>query len=87
MKNYMRKTCEDREVYFPNITSPLNTPYSRKIRGAKIMKLVTVHLPDEFLHDLDELVRLKRYPNRSECIRVAIRDLLKEEMWNKTNAF
>ncbi|MCG3223966.1 MAG: ribbon-helix-helix protein, CopG family, partial [Candidatus Heimdallarchaeota archaeon] len=35
------------------------------------MKLVTVHLPDEFLHDLDELVRLKRYPNRSECIRVA----------------
>jgi Arc/MetJ-type ribon-helix-helix transcriptional regulator len=41
------------------------------------MKLVTVHLPDEFLHDLDELVRLKRYPN----------DLLKEEMWNKSNAF
>ena len=51
------------------------------------MKLVTVHLPDEFLHDLDELVRLKRYPNRSEYIRVAIRDLLKEEMWNKSNAF
>ncbi|MCK4844967.1 MAG: type II toxin-antitoxin system ParD family antitoxin [Candidatus Heimdallarchaeota archaeon] len=50
------------------------------------MKLVTVHLPSEFLHDLDELVRQKRYPNRSECIRVAIRDLLKEEAWTKRAA-
>lgn len=45
------------------------------------MRLVTVHIPDEFLHDLDELVRLQRYPNRSETIRVAVRDLLKDELW------
>ena len=35
----------------------------------------------EFLHGLDELVRLQKYPNRSEAIRVAISDLLKEELW------
>lgn len=45
------------------------------------MRLVTVHLPAEYLADLDELVRQQRYPNRSETIRVAIRDLLKEELW------
>ena len=45
------------------------------------MRLVTVHLPSEYLADLDELVRQQRYPNRSETIRVAIRDLLKEELW------
>ena len=45
------------------------------------MKLVTVHLPETHIQDLDELVRAKKYPNRSECIRTAIRDLLKEEHW------
>ena len=45
------------------------------------MRLVTVHLPAEYLSDLDELVRQQRYPNRSETIRVAIRDLLREELW------
>lgn len=47
------------------------------------MRLITVHMPEESLHGLDELVRLQRYPNRSEAIRLAIRDLLKEELWNK----
>ncbi|RMG28157.1 MAG: ribbon-helix-helix protein, CopG family [Methanobacteriota archaeon] len=46
------------------------------------MRLVTVHLPKEFLYGLDELVRLQKYPTRSEAIRVAIRDLLKDELWN-----
>ncbi len=46
------------------------------------MRLVTVHMPPEFLHGLDELVRLQKYPNRSEAIRVAIRDLLKDELWH-----
>lgn len=39
-------------------------------------------MPPEFLHGLDELVRLQKYPNRSEAIRVAIRDLLKDELWH-----
>lgn len=49
------------------------------------MRLITVHLPPEFLHDLDELVRQQRYPNRSEAIRFAIRDLLKSELWVQRN--
>ncbi|MFX0201113.1 MAG: ribbon-helix-helix domain-containing protein [Candidatus Hodarchaeota archaeon] len=48
------------------------------------MKLITVHLPEEFLTGLAELVRSKRYPNRSEAIRNAIRDLLKEELWPRS---
>jgi len=51
------------------------------------VKLVTVHFPWEFLHDLEELVRQKRYPNRSQAIRVAIRDLLKDEMWSKKQQY
>lgn len=50
-------------------------------RGITSMKLVTVHLPSEFLYGLDELVRMQKYPTRSEAIRVAIRDLLKDELW------
>jgi len=45
------------------------------------MRLVTVHLPAEFLRGLDELVRLQKYSTRAEAIRIAIRDLLKEELW------
>ena len=46
-----------------------------------IVQLVTVHLPAEFRRGLDELVRLQKYSTRSEAIRTAIRDLLKEELW------
>ena len=48
------------------------------------MKLVTVHLPEAFVEGLDELVRSQRYPNRSEGIRMAIRDLLRDELWNSS---
>ena len=47
------------------------------------MKIITVHLPDEFISGLDELVRMSRYPNRSEAIRMACRDLLKDELWSR----
>jgi len=47
------------------------------------MQLVTVHLPAEFIEGLDYLVRKQRYPNRSEAIRNAVRDLLKEELWSQ----
>lgn len=50
------------------------------------MKLVTVHLPPKFIRQLDGLVRNGRYPSRSEAIRVAIRDLLKEEVWTEKEA-
>ena len=43
------------------------------------MRPVTVLLPEEVLEGLHELIRLKMYPDRSECIRTAIRDLLNKE--------
>ncbi|MCS7108098.1 MAG: type II toxin-antitoxin system ParD family antitoxin [Sulfolobales archaeon] len=45
------------------------------------MKLITVKLPDIYVDGIDELVKLGRYSCRSEVIRVAIRDLLKNELW------
>ncbi|MEA2070324.1 MAG: ribbon-helix-helix domain-containing protein [Asgard group archaeon] len=48
-----------------------------------LMRLLTVHVPDGFLEGLDELVRQKRYANRSEIIRIAIRDLLRDELWEQ----
>ncbi len=45
------------------------------------MRLVTVKLPDIYLEGIDELVKLGRYSCRSEVIRTAIRDLLKNELW------
>ena len=47
-----------------------------------MMKLITVHLPNDQVSGLDELVRSGRYPNRSEAIRMAIRDMLKDELWS-----
>jgi len=45
------------------------------------MKLVTVKMPDAYIEGLDELVRNGRYSSRSEAIRIAIRDLLRRELW------
>jgi Arc/MetJ-type ribon-helix-helix transcriptional regulator len=44
------------------------------------MHLITVHLPEAYLEGLDSLVDEHIYPNRSEAIRVAVRDLLKTEL-------
>jgi len=45
------------------------------------MQLITLNLPPLYLKALDELVKAKKYPNRSEAIRHAVRDLLKSELW------
>ena len=47
------------------------------------MKLITIHLPILYIEALDSLVAQKMYPNRAEAIRMAIRDLLKSEVWEK----
>lgn len=44
------------------------------------MKLITLYLPEPYIKMLDQLVDEKFYPNRAEAIRVAIRDLLNEEV-------
>lgn len=46
------------------------------------MNLISVKIPDSHLEGLDDLVRLGIYPSRSEAIRVAIRDLLRKELWD-----
>ncbi|MFX1501383.1 MAG: ribbon-helix-helix domain-containing protein [Promethearchaeota archaeon] len=43
------------------------------------MKLISVNLPESYLKVLEILVIDGKFPNRSEAIRVAIRDLIKTE--------
>ncbi|MFW9827076.1 MAG: ribbon-helix-helix domain-containing protein [Candidatus Thorarchaeota archaeon] len=43
------------------------------------IKLISVNLPESYLKVLEILVLDGKYPNRSEAIRVAIRDLIKTE--------
>ncbi len=45
------------------------------------MKLITVKMPESYVEGLDELVRIGRYSSRSEVIRIAVRELLKRELW------
>ncbi len=44
------------------------------------VKLITCHLPEAYVQGLEVLCEKEIYPNRSEAIRVAIRDLLKNEL-------
>jgi antitoxin ParD1/3/4 len=46
------------------------------------MRLIAVHLPERYVEDLQRLVEKDLYPNRSEVIRIAIRDMLKRELWD-----
>ena len=43
------------------------------------MKLISVNIPDSYLKVLEMLVVDGKFPNRSEAIRIAIRDLIKTE--------
>lgn len=47
------------------------------------LKLITIHLPEPYIKDLDELVGENYYPNRAEAIRVAVRDMLVTELWGR----
>jgi len=55
---------------------------SRLPEGIK-MKLITLYLPEPYIEALDQLVNERFYPNRAEAIRVAIRDLINNEVWRK----
>jgi len=44
------------------------------------MKTISVNLPEAFVNGLESLVQRGLYANRSEAIRVAVRDLLKREL-------
>ena len=43
------------------------------------IKLISVNLPESYLKVLEILVAEGKFPNRSEAIRVSIRDLIKTE--------
>ncbi len=45
------------------------------------MRLITVKMSEIYADGLDKLVEIGMYPSRSEAIRVAIRDLLRRELW------
>jgi len=55
--------------------------YLTAVSRAQHLKVVNLHLPEVLLEGIEELVRSKVYPNRSEAVRVAVRDLLKTELW------
>lgn len=50
------------------------------------MKMITLYLPEPYLEALDQLVNEKFYPNRAEAIRVAIRDLINNEVRRRKKA-
>jgi len=43
------------------------------------IRLISVNLPESYLKVLEVLVAEGKFPNRSEAIRVGIRDLIKTE--------
>ncbi|MFW6111087.1 MAG: ribbon-helix-helix domain-containing protein [Thermoproteota archaeon] len=47
------------------------------------MKMITLYLPEPYLAALNQLVDEKFYPNRAEAIRVAIRDMISDEVWGR----
>jgi len=44
-------------------------------KGDKMI-LISVHVPEKMLEELDELVKSGIFPNRSEAIRAALREVL-----------
>jgi Arc/MetJ-type ribon-helix-helix transcriptional regulator len=52
-------------------------------RRRERMKLITLYLPEPYIKALDHLVNERFYPNRAEAIRVAIRDLINDEVERK----
>ncbi|RLF25071.1 MAG: CopG family transcriptional regulator [Thermoprotei archaeon] len=48
-----------------------------------MLKIVTVKMPEDYVNALDELVEMGLFTSRSEAIRVAVRDLLKRELWER----
>jgi antitoxin ParD1/3/4 len=51
------------------------------LREGDALKLITLYVPETYLKALDQLVDERFYPNRAEAIRVAIRDLINDELW------
>ncbi len=44
------------------------------------MKIITINLPEKYLEAIQILNDLGVYPSRSETIRIALKDFLKDEL-------
>jgi antitoxin ParD1/3/4 len=55
------------------------------LAGYLFMKLVTLTLPQAYLDGLEKLVQEEILPNRSEGIRIAVRELLRREQVKYVN--
>jgi len=72
--------------YLPHITENYNlrTSFLSSLGGRGVLKLITLYVPETYLKALDQLVGERFYPNRAEAIRVAIRDLINDELWRRS---
>ena len=59
------------------------TPKGKSMGKKVVLKLVSVHLPEKYVELLEKLVENGLYPSRSEAIRVAVRDLIRKELWRE----
>jgi antitoxin ParD1/3/4 len=63
-------------------TISLKIAFQAALEGDEL-KLITLYVPETYLRALDQLVDERFYPNRAEAIRVAIRDLINDELWRR----
>ncbi len=53
--------------------------------GMRNMDRVTLRIPRQQIEAVEQLVETGQYPNRSEAIRCAVRDLVNEEFESEPN--
>ena len=63
------------------MTIPLNVSARLMEFMVRTVRLITVKMPELYVRGIDELVKAGRYSSRSEVIRIAVRELLKRELW------
>jgi len=68
-------------MLYRTITSEANSV--AVLEEGNLMKMITLYLPEPYIEALNQLVNEKFYPNRAEAIRVAIRDLISDEVWRR----
>jgi len=68
-------STEPLNIYESDISLLIKTKKFKVI----LIKLISVNLPESYLKVLEILVSEGKFPNRSEAIRVSIRDLIKTE--------
>jgi len=49
------------------------------------MERVTLRIPKQQIEEVEQMVKLGKYPNRSEAIRSAVREMLDEQTDSQSN--